>query len=110
MVQPFGLVLNTLGHFPHLSAFSLPYRKSLFSSTLLRNVGFMATETTLSPNQHSELGTRLFGRRFILARVVWVAAVTLFVVPFLAMLPAYYTLLQTVCTGTTCAIWQPTPG
>jgi hypothetical protein len=26
------------------------------------------------------------------------------------MLPAYYTLLQTVCTGTTCAIWQPTPG
>jgi len=26
------------------------------------------------------------------------------------MLPAYYTLLQTVCTGATCAIWQPTPG
>ncbi len=70
----------------------------------------MATETTLSPDQHSELRTRLFGRRLILARVVWVAAVTLIVVPFLAMLPAYYTLLQTVCTGTTCAIWQPTPG
>src|SRR6266571_2239729 len=39
MVQPFCLVLNTLGHFPHPSAFSFPYRKSLFSSTLLRNVG-----------------------------------------------------------------------
>ena len=70
----------------------------------------MAIEKTLSPSQHAEAGTRLFGRRFILARVVWVAAVTLIVVPFLAMLPAYYTLLQTVCTGTTCAIWQPTPG
>src|SRR6266496_3329428 len=70
----------------------------------------MAIEKTLSPSQHAEAGTRLFGRRFILARVVWVAAVTLIVLPFLAMLPAYYTLLQTVCTGTTCAIWQPTPG
>jgi hypothetical protein len=29
---------------------------------------------------------------------------------FLAMLPAYYTLLQTVCTGATCALVQPTPG
>src|SRR5512142_2055630 len=42
MVQPFCLVLNTLGHFPHPSAFSLPYRQSLFSSTLLRNVGYYA--------------------------------------------------------------------
>src|SRR3989440_10482552 len=69
----------------------------------------MAIEKTLSPSQHAEAGTRLFGRRLILAQVVWVAAVTLIVVPFLAMLPAYYTLLQTVCTGATCAILQPTP-
>src|SRR5436309_3315934 len=69
----------------------------------------MATETTLSPGRHSELRTRLFGHTLILARVLWVAVVTLLVVPFLAMLPAYYTLLQTVCIGTTCAILQPTP-
>jgi hypothetical protein len=55
--------------------------------------------------------TRLRGRRLILARVVWVAAVTLLVVPFLAMLPAYYTALQTICTGgmVTCGGAQPTP-
>src|SRR6266700_4713724 len=70
----------------------------------------MAIEKTLSPSQHAEAGTRLFGSWLILAQVVWIAAVTLIVAPFLAMLPAYYTLLQTVCTGTTCAIWQPTPG
>jgi hypothetical protein len=44
----------------------------------------------------------------MLARVAWVAAVTLIVVPFLATLPAYYTLLQTVCTGTTCGFGQIT--
>jgi hypothetical protein len=54
--------------------------------------------------------TRLRGRRLILARVVCVAVVSLLVVSFLAMLPAYYTLLQTVCTGAACAFWQPTPG
>src|SRR6266702_1636816 len=69
----------------------------------------MAIEKTLSPSQHAEAGTRLFGSWLILARVLWVAAVTLIVVSFLAMLPAYYTLLQTVCTGATCAILQPTP-
>src|SRR6266566_295343 len=41
MVQPFCLVLNILGHFPHPPCFSLPYRKSLFPSTLLWNVGGM---------------------------------------------------------------------
>src|SRR5438552_8934391 len=71
----------------------------------------MAIEKTLSPSQHAEAGTRLFGSWLILARVVWGAAVTLIVVPFLAMLPAYYTLLQTVCTGgmATCGGSQPTP-
>jgi hypothetical protein len=53
--------------------------------------------------------TRLRGRRLILARVVWVAVVTLIVVPFLARLPAYYTALQTVCTGALCGSAQPTP-
>ncbi len=53
--------------------------------------------------------TRLRGRRLILARVVWVAVVTLIVALFLARLPAYYTALQTVCTGTACGSSQPTP-
>jgi hypothetical protein len=71
---------------------------------------FMATEITLSPSQHAEAGTRLFGRRLILARVTWVAVVTLIVALSIVLLPAYYTQLQTVCTGATCTIWQPTPG
>src|SRR6266487_7176169 len=69
----------------------------------------MAIEKTLSPSQHAEAGTRLFGSWLILAQVVWIAAVTLIVAPFLAMLPAYYTLLQTICTGATCGAAQPTP-
>jgi hypothetical protein len=32
------------------------------------------------------------------------------VVFFIAMLPAYYTVLQSVCTGATCGLAQPTPG
>jgi hypothetical protein len=53
--------------------------------------------------------THLHGLRLTLARVAWIVVVTLLVAFFLDMLPAYYTLLQTVCTGATCAIWQPTP-
>src|SRR6266436_1340699 len=53
--------------------------------------------------------TRLSGSRLILVRVLWVAVVTLIVALFLVVLPAYYALLQTVCTGATCAPTQPTP-
>jgi hypothetical protein len=53
--------------------------------------------------------TRLSGSRLILARVTWVAVVTLIVALFLAMLPAYYTLLQTICTDSRCGLVQPTP-
>ncbi len=53
--------------------------------------------------------TRLSGSRLILARVLWVAVVTLIVALFSIILPAYYALLQTVCTGATCAPTQPTP-
>src|SRR5437667_9899984 len=53
--------------------------------------------------------TRLRGRRLILARVAWIAAVTLIVALFLARLPAYATALQTVCTGAACGSAQPTP-
>jgi hypothetical protein len=69
----------------------------------------VASQATRSSDRSGAPDTRLRGRRLILARVVWVVLVTLLVALFLAMLPAYYTLLQTVCTGVTCAIWQPTP-
>ncbi len=53
--------------------------------------------------------TRLRGRRLFLARVTWVAVVTLLVALFLATLPAYYRALQTVCTGAMCGPGQATP-
>ena len=52
---------------------------------------------------------RLSGSRLILARITWIAVVTLLMALFLTMLPAYYTLLQTICIGATCAPTQPTP-
>ena len=54
-------------------------------------------------------GTRLRGRRLILARVVWLAAVTLIVALFLARLPAYFTALRTICTGSICDSALPNP-
>src|SRR5256885_832044 len=57
----------------------------------------------------SAANMRLSGSRLILARIAWIAVVTLIVALFLAMLPAYYTLLQTICTGTACGPTQPIP-
>lgn len=51
--------------------------------------------------------TRLSGRRLILARVVWLAVVSLLVVLFLARLPAFYTALHTVCIADSCGFAQP---
>jgi len=73
------------------------------------NDAFVPNQATRSSDQSGAPGTRLRGRRLILARVVWVTVVTLIVVPFLARLPAYSTALQTVCTGATCGPAQPTP-
>ena len=64
---------------------------------------------TRSSDRSGAPETRLRGRRLILARVVWVTVVTLIVVPFIARFPAHYTFLQTVCTGATCSLGQPTP-
>src|SRR6266700_6703812 len=73
------------------------------------NDALVVSQATRSSDRPGAPDTRLRGRRLILARVVWVAAVTLIVVPFLARFPAYYTFLQTICTGATCG-FQPTPG
>jgi hypothetical protein len=60
------------------------------------------TATAQSQKSYRVADTRLYGRRLVLARVAWVTVVTLIVALFLAMLPAYYTGLQTFCTGATC--------
>ena len=77
-------------------------------STPINDV-FLPNQETRRSARSGAPRTRLRGRRLILARVIWLVAVTLIVVPFLVMLPAYYTALQTVCTGATCGNAQPTP-
>ena len=76
-------------------------------STPLNDV-FVPSPATRSSDRSGAPDTRLRGRRLILARVVWVTVVSLLVALFLARLPAYYTALQTVCTGAMCGA-QPTP-
>src|SRR5213595_3465901 len=77
-------------------------------STPLNDV-LVARWATRSSNRSGAPNTRLRGRRLILARVAWVTVVSLIVALFLARLPAYYTALQTVCTGAPCGNTQPTP-
>ena len=73
------------------------------------NDALIPSQATRSSDRSGTPDTRLRGRKLILARVVWVAVVTLSVALFFATLPAYYTLLQTVCTGALCGAAQPTP-
>src|SRR6478672_4983615 len=70
------------------------------------------TETTKSHSPRGTEGTRLHGRRLVLARIVWVAVVVFTLSIFMLSLPAYFAQLQTVCVGVTCvyAYGQLTPG
>ncbi len=52
-------------------------------------------------------GTRLQGRRLLMARVMWAILVMLTLGLFAAMLPAYFAQLQAICTGSECALGQP---
>ena len=73
------------------------------------NDALVASQAKRSFDRSGAPRTRLRGRSLILARVAWVAVVTLIVALFLARLPAYYTALQTLCTGATCGPAQSTP-
>ncbi len=73
------------------------------------NDAVVASQATRNSARSGAPGTRLYGRELILARVAWVTVVSLIVALFLARLPAYYTALQTICTGATCGNTQPTP-
>ena len=77
-------------------------------STPLNNP-LVPSQVTRRSDRSGAPHTHLHGRRLILARVAWVVAVSMVVALFLATLPAYYTLLQTVCTGALCGAVQPTP-
>ena len=66
------------------------------------------SRATRRSDRSGSLHTRLHGRGLILARVTWVAVVSLIAVIFLDRLPAFYTELQTVCTGAFCGYVQPT--
>jgi signal transduction histidine kinase len=73
------------------------------------NDALVPSQATRSSDRSGAPDTRLRGRRLILARVAWVSVVSLLVALFLARLPVYYTLLQTVCAGALCGYVQPTP-
>jgi hypothetical protein len=82
-------------------------KRATMSTSL--NEAFVPGPATRRSDRSGAPETRLRGRRLILARVTWVAVVTLLVALFLATLPAYYRALQTVCTGATCGPGQATP-
>jgi hypothetical protein len=66
----------------------------------------------MSNSSRSAEGTRLYGRRLVLARVVWAAVVVFTLSIFLLSLPGYFAQLKTVCVGDTCvySYGQLTPG
>jgi hypothetical protein len=69
----------------------------------------LTTKTTISSDRQSEAGTRLYDRRLVLARVAWVSLVLLMLSIYAFLLPPYFELLQSICTGAACALVQPTP-
>jgi len=70
---------------------------------------FLTTKTTTSSDRQSEAGTRLHGHRLVLARTAWVILVLLMLAIYAFLLPSYFELLQSICTGAACALVQPTP-
>ena len=54
--------------------------------------------------------TRLYGRWLVLAWAAWALLSSGTLLAFAIRLPAYLTLLQTVCTGAGCLPGQPAPG
>ncbi len=70
---------------------------------------FLTTKTTTSSDRQSEAGTYLHGRQLVLARTAWVILVLLMLGIYAFLLPSYFELLQSICTGAACALVQPTP-
>jgi hypothetical protein len=72
------------------------------------NLHHAATHIPLSQQRHHEADTRLHGRWLLIARVASGSLVLLTLASFVVLLPSYLAQLQTVCTGPTCALVQPT--
>ena len=66
-------------------------------------------QSASSVGSANAVATRLSGSWLLTARILWLGGVILLVTLCLIMLPAFYTLLQTICTGTACGLLQPTP-
>jgi len=69
---------------------------------------YVSTGTTVPTGIHNIASTRLQGQRLFVARAACVVLVILTLGLFVAMLQPYFALLQTMCTGSTCAASQPT--
>jgi hypothetical protein len=67
----------------------------------------MATEATLSTDQHGQAGTRLHGRLLVLFWIGWVLLVAFTLGVFFGSLPFYFAHLQIVCTRNPCILGQP---
>ncbi len=66
-------------------------------------------QSVSSVGSANAVSTRLSGSWLLTARILWLGGVILLVTLCLIMLPAFDTLLQTICTGTVCGLLQPTP-
>ncbi len=67
-----------------------------------------ATQIPLNHERHGKADTHLHGSQLLIVRIVWVTLVVLTLGIFVILLPSYFAQLQTVCTGPTCALVQPT--
>ncbi len=66
-------------------------------------------QTAIIAEPHSTADTRLQGRWLVLAWAAWAVLSSGTLLAFAFSLPVYFTLLQTVCTGTGCVPGQPAP-
>ena len=67
----------------------------------------MATETMLSPDQSTEVGTHLHGKRLVLFWIGWVILIAYTLGVFFGSLPFNFTHLETSCMHTPCITGQP---
>src|SRR5215467_12790965 len=70
---------------------------------------YTSIQTTASTDSRNTVETHLQGRWLVLARVMWLALVTLTLTIFGASLPVYVAQLHTPCAGSACWYSQLTP-
>jgi len=74
----------------------------------LRNGTTQERQRDVPVRRHGKADTHLHGSQLLIVRIVWVILVVLTLGIFVVLLPSYFAQLQTVCTGPTCALVQPT--